>query len=162
MQASKLGTWVRNPIFASSTSTFRLFFGWPNNSERARINNCIFEQQEVLQDLRPNSCDGAGIRHRGAEHSRLAPARPAVAQPVSFFHRVLFRLRGPNDLLEHAPERCWIVIPLDLTGGFPNARAALDAGQFYFFSGRHLSFKIRGFSDLLVFWRISMGCRSPK
>jgi hypothetical protein len=137
-RASKPGTWVRNPTFASSTSTFRWFFGWSNNSKKARINNCIFAQQGVLQALRPNSRDGAGIRARGAEHNRLAPARPAVVQPVSSFHRFLFRLRGPNDLLKRTPERRAIVIPPDLAGGFTNARGAMDAGQFCFFSG-HLS-----------------------
>jgi len=127
-----------------------MLFGWPNNSKRARINNCIFEQQGVLQALHPNSRDGAGIRARGAEHNRLAPARSAVVQPVSFFHRVLFRLRGPNDLLKRTPERRRIVIPPDLTGGFTNARGALDIRQFDLFSGHYLSFKTRGFP---TYWR---------
>ena len=149
-RASKPGTWVRNPTFASSTSTFRSFFGWSNNSKKARINNYIFAQQGVLQALRPNSRDATGILARGAEHNRLAPARSAVVQPVSSFHRFLFRLRGPNDLLKRTPEPCAVVIRPDLAGGFTNARGAIDVGQFYFFSGHYLSFKTRG---LQTYWR---------
>ena len=160
-RASKPGTWVRNPTFASSTSTFRSFFGWSNNSKKARINNCIFAQQGVLQALRPNSRDGAGIRARGAEHNRLAPARSAVVQPVSSFHRFLFRLRGPNDLLKRTPERCAIVIRPDLAGGFTNARGAIDVGQFCFFSGHLSVFQNSRAPNLLAVWGISMGCRSP-
>jgi hypothetical protein len=115
-RASRPGTWVHNPTFASSTSTFRSFFGWSNNSKKARINNCIFAQQGVLQALRPNSRDGAGIRARGAEHNRLAPARPAVVQPVSSFHRFLSAPRPrttcsnarPNDARSLSPRsRGW-------------------------------------------------------
>jgi hypothetical protein len=149
-RASKPGTWVRNPTFASSTSTFRWFFGWSSNSKKARINNCIFAQQGVLQALRPNSRDGADIRARGAEHNRLAPARSAVVQPVSSFHRFLLRLRGPNDRLKRTPEPCAIVIPPDLASGFTNARGAMDVGQFCFFSG-HLSVFLN--SRLQTYWR---------
>jgi hypothetical protein len=143
-RASKPGTWVRNPTFASSISRFRSFFGWSNNWKKARINNYIFAQQGVLQALRPNSRDATGILARGAEHNRRAPTRSAVVQPVSSFHRFLFRLRGPNDLLKRTPERCAIVNRPDLAGGFTNARGAIDVGQFYFFSGHYLSFKLEG------------------
>ena len=160
-RASKPGTWVRNPTFASSTSTFRSFFGWSNNSKKARIDNCIFAQQGVLQALRPNSRDGAGIRARDAEHNRPAPARSAVVQPVSSFHRFLFRLRGSNDLLKRTSERCAIVIPPDLAGGFTNARGAIDVGQFCFFSGHLFVFQNSRAPNLLAVWGISMGCRSP-
>ena len=149
-RASRPGTWVHNPTFASSTSTFRSFFGWSNNSKKARINNCIFAQQGVLRALRPNSRDGAGIRARGAEHNRLAPARPAVVQPVSSFHRFLFRLRGPNDLLKRTPEPCAIVNRPDLAGGFTNARGAIDVGQFCFFSGHLFVFQNSSAPDLLA------------
>src|SRR5271163_825766 len=159
--ASKPGTWVRNPTFASSTSTFRSFFGWSNNSKKARINNCIFAQQGVLQALRPNSRDATDIRARGAEHNRLTPARSAVVQPVSSFHRFLSRLRGPNDLIKRTPERCAIVVPPDLAGGFTNARGAVDVGQFCFFSGHLSVFQNSRAPDLLAVWGTSMGCRSP-
>ena len=160
-RASKPGTWVRNPTFASSTSTFRSFFGWLNNLRKARINNCIFAQPGALQALRPNIRDATGIRARGAEHNRLAPARSAAVQPVSSFHRFLFRLRGPNDLLKRTPERRAIVIPPDLAGGFTNARGAIDAGQFCFFSGRLSVFQNSRAPDILAVWGISMSCRSP-
>ena len=160
-RASKPGTWVRNPTFASSTSTFRSFFGWSNNSKKARINNCIFAQQGVLQALRPNSRDATGIRARGAEHNRLAPARSAVVQPVSSFHRFLFRLRGPNDLLKRTPERCAIVIP-PISRTVSRMRGVrLMSDNFVFLAGTYLSFKTRGLQTILAVWGISMGCRSP-
>jgi hypothetical protein len=149
-RASKPGTWVRNPTFASSSSTFRSLFGWSNSSKKARINNCIFAQQGVLRALRPNSCDAMGIRARGAEHNRLAPARSAVVQPVSSFHRFLFRLRGPERPAQtHARTTPGRYRP-DLAGGFTNARGAIDAGQFCFLAGTYLSFKTRGFQ---TYWR---------
>ena len=161
-QASKLGTWVRNPIFASSTSTFRLFFGWPNNSERARIDNCIFEQQGVSQALHPNSCDGAGIRARAVGHNRRAPARPAVVQPVSFFRRFPYRLRGPNDLLKHTPERCADRYPARSRGRFHEC-AGRDriSDNFVFLAGAYLSFKTQGLQIIGGLGNFN-GLRKPK